>query len=114
MMSTPCHTVPHDSHLLDVENEFSIAKISDAPVIREGSVIGVISLRDVRRARRKNDTHQSVASYMSHNVKTIHPDVSILRALEEMIAEDVGRLPVLENDRLVGINTRSDILKVLY
>ena len=114
MMSTPCHTAHHRTTLEDVDAEFVTTGISGAPVIREGKVVGVISRRDVRRARRKEDTHLSVSSYMSHNVKTVHPDVPIVRALEEMVAEDVGRLPVMENDMLVGIITRSDILKVLY
>jgi CBS domain-containing protein len=31
-----------------------------------------------------------------------------------MVAEDIGRLPVLEDGKLVGIITRSDAMRVLY
>lgn len=114
MMSTPCHTVEHNAKLSEIERTITVAAWSGAPVLKDGRIVGVISKRDLRRAHRNGDTHLTVGSYMSHNVKTVHPDATLVNALEKMVAEDVGRLPVLENDRLVGIITRSDILKVLY
>jgi tRNA nucleotidyltransferase (CCA-adding enzyme) len=55
--------------------------------------------------------HAPVSGYMSaHNVKTVTPDTPLISARKIISLNDVGRLPVLENGRLVGIIARSDIL----
>jgi tRNA nucleotidyltransferase (CCA-adding enzyme) len=51
---------------------------------------------------------------MAHEVKTIGSYEPLIRGMERMVTEDIGRLPVLENGNLVGIITRSDVMRVLY
>ncbi len=54
----------------------------------------------------------TVADVMTRNVVSIKPTVSVQVALDLMEANLVGGLPVLMNDRLVGLVTKTDILKV--
>jgi len=51
---------------------------------------------------------------MSSHVLTISPDKTPMQAVHIMVRHDIGRLPVVENDELVGIVTRSDLMLYFY
>jgi len=114
IMTTPVHTVSRHSPLDEVARFFETQKISGAPVVAERRLVGVISMRDIRAARRCGRDHLSVSSCMAHEVKSTSPDEPLLRALERMVQADVGRLPVIEGGQIVGILTRSDALRMVY
>ena len=114
MMSTPVHTV-EPGQTLDQVHEYFVARgISGAPVVRDGELIGIISKRDIRAAKRDGRSHLPVSSCMGSNVRSTTPDEPLLRAFERMVKRDVGRLPVVENGHIVGIITRTDALRLLY
>jgi len=54
-----------------------------------------------------------VSDIMKKHVVTIKPDSSIEDAAGLMVSKKVNRLPVVENNELVGIITRGDIIKAL-
>lgn len=114
LMSYPVHHLTHDQVLEEVDADFKERNISGAPVCRDEEIIGMLSKRDIRSARQAERLHLPVSSCMIHDVKTIEPDKPLVRAFEKMVADNVGRLPVVEEGKLVGIITRNDILKVLY
>lgn len=114
LMTTPVHTVSAEATLEEARADYEAHGVSGAPVLREGKLVGILSRRDIRAAERDGRLHLPVASCMSHEVSTTHPDRPLARALEKMIEADVGRLPVLEEDKLVGIVTRTDVLRVIY
>ena len=51
---------------------------------------------------------------MSKEVKTIGPGKSPLEAARLMVKHDIGRLPVIEDGRIIGILTRSDAMRYFY
>ena len=51
---------------------------------------------------------------MAHRVHTIGPQDPLSEALERMKQHNVGRLPVVDDGRLVGIISRRDLLRHLY
>jgi CBS domain-containing protein len=54
-----------------------------------------------------------IKNIMSKKVVSIHPEASIFDAAELMDKHDVNRLPVIENEKLVGIIARADIIKAI-
>ena len=72
-------------------------------------VVGGVSVRDLQRAAQRGDMHRQVRACVSQNVTTIAPDVPLDDALRQMVGEDVGRLPVTEDGKLIGTITRSDV-----
>ena len=55
-------------------------------------------------------TVRSVKDLMTSDLTTVAPETSVSEAAERMAREDIGPLPVVENDRLVGIVTDRDLV----
>jgi Zn-dependent protease/CBS domain-containing protein len=79
------------------------------PVVENDRVVGIVTLRDVINAGEDED----VRDVMSRNVLTVTPETSVLEALRIMSERKIGRLPVVENSDLVGIVSRSDVVRLL-
>jgi tRNA nucleotidyltransferase (CCA-adding enzyme) len=77
-------------------------------------LVGIISRRDLDLALHHGFSHAPVKGYMSKNLRTIAPDTSLPEIEDLMVTYDVGRLPVLDNDKLLGIVTRTDVLRQLH
>lgn len=114
LMSSPVRTVSPDTPLLDLASSLREWGHTGAPVVSGGQLVGVISRRDVERAQREGRGSLAVKSCMAHKVHSVGPDVPLREALEEMQAHNIGRLPVLEGSRIVGILSREDVLGYLY
>jgi tRNA nucleotidyltransferase (CCA-adding enzyme) len=115
LMTAPAQTIAYDATLEALDALLVARHIRGVPVTRDGAMIGVISIRDVERARAAGDMGRTVGSYMSHHVKVIAPEEPLEDALVMMSQADIGRLPVVdEAGRLVGIVSRSDIMRRLY
>ncbi|MFO0774737.1 MAG: site-2 protease family protein [Nitrospiraceae bacterium] len=79
------------------------------PVMEGEALIGLLLLEDVQRVPQARWPWRTVREVMRPmNIgMTIGPDYSALRAVEQMVGADVDRLVVLEDDRVIGIVTRS-------
>lgn len=89
---------------------FRTARISGAPVIANGQVIGVVSLEDLIRYLTSGNLDATVESYMSRNLVMVHRTDPVVEALKLFVNTRHGRLPVLdENDHPIGILTKGDI-----
>lgn len=84
------------------------------PVIRDRKLVGVISRRDVEKATHHGLGHAPVKGYMTVNVITVNRDMNINDVQDLMIEKDIGRLPVVEGDMVVGILSRTDVLQTLH
>lgn len=84
------------------------------PVVKGLKLVGMISKRDVEKAVHHNLGHAPVKAYMNVNVHTVTPDTPVSKVRDIMIAFDIGRLPVVKDDRIVGIVSRRDILRCMH
>lgn len=114
LMSAPVVMVEHDITLGRAREIFEERGISGAPVLRDGELCGIVSLRDVRRAALAERLDLPVSSHMTHDFVSVAADEPIEDALHLMTEHDVGRLPVVEEGAVVGILTRTDIIRSLY
>ncbi len=88
--------------------------IHGAPVVKKGRMVGIISLRDLKRLKRRNQHQLPVKAFMIAPVHMIEPWKSPAEAAHLMGKHDFGRLPVVEDGQLVGIITRSDAMNLFY
>ncbi|MUL38835.1 CBS domain-containing protein [Gloeocapsopsis dulcis] len=80
----------------------------------EGQLVGIVSRRDLDIALHHGFSHAPVKGYMKTNVKTINPATTLPEIESLMVTYDIGRLPVLDNCELVGIVTRTDVLREIH
>lgn len=114
IMSTPVKVVHPQTKIEEANQVMLRYGHTGLPVVRGLNVIGMISRRDVEKAVHHNLGHAPVKAYMQAHVQTIQPDVTVTKVQNMMIEFDIGRLPVVENDEVLGIVSRSDILRTLH
>lgn len=114
VMTRPVLTIAPDARLDDAGHSLARWGVQGAPVVRDGAILGVLSLRDVEKARASGRGELPVTSHMSGHVHTTAPTEPLGRVLDAMVEHDIGRLPVLEDGALVGIVTRTDVRRCLY
>ncbi len=127
VMRMPVHTVkPRDSvaHARAVLEEL---RINQLPVVVNGRLAGIVTDRDLRDANRATQVAANVSgskapadpdaipveAVMSSNVLTLGPADDIAEAARLMVRERIGSVPIVEARELVGIVTRSDLLRLL-
>ena len=93
-------------------------RISGAPVIdAQGNLVGVVSERDCLRVTVSSAYHGDwgglVSDYMSKKLQSVQPGMGIVQLAERFLAEPYRRYPVVENNRLVGLISRRDVLRAL-
>ncbi len=104
---------PGDSlaHLLEL---LQTRQISGAPVVANGTVVGMINMPDLLRALQAGDLKAQVGDTMGPHPFTVAPEDLLVKVLEVFSRTGAGRLPVVDNDRrLVGIITKGDIARGL-
>jgi tRNA nucleotidyltransferase (CCA-adding enzyme) len=87
---------------------------SGLPVMKNDRLFGIISRSDIGRINEEYLIKRPVSAYMSKNPVMIRPEASMKEAEKLMVEHDIGRLPVISEGKLVGILTRSDILRALF
>ncbi len=95
------------------------------PVVDNGVLVGIVTSGDLRRitglASILKDPSQDnflwhhipVANVMSRNPISLSPDTPISEAARLLVAHKIGGLPIVDDGRLVGIITTSDLLETL-
>jgi CBS domain-containing protein len=108
-----------DAYALMFENE-----IRRLPVVAGDELVGIITLSDIQRTMPPNledaDVQtrlaivaRKVSDEMSNDPVTIAPDDTIQEAAARMLEYQVSGLPVVQDERVVGILTESDIFKLI-
>ena len=115
IMSSPVRTIRPDVTIEQAQRILFRYGHSGLSVVDEkDSLVGIISRRDLDLAIHHGFDHAPVKGYMSRNLKTITPDTPLPEIESLMVTYDVGRLPVLEAGELIGIVTRTDVLRQLH
>ncbi|ADL13192.1 CBS domain-containing protein [Acetohalobium arabaticum] len=115
IMSSPVQTITPDKSMEEAEEKMLCYGHSGLIVTEDEDLVGVISRRDVDKVKQHDLMHAPVKGYMSRQVVTIREDTTFKDIQQKLVEYDIGRLPVLNrNNELVGIVTRSDVLRVLY
>ncbi|HET8741969.1 MAG TPA: CBS domain-containing protein [Gaiella sp.] len=130
VMSTPPLSVHPSTTLRNLAALLIEHRVSGVPVVMQGHVVGVVSAADVvdrergpdvesrtlrsrllRRQRRRAVTATTVGEAMTSPPITIDAWMSVYEAAWLMSTYGVGRLPVLDRDLLVGVITRTDLVR---
>jgi CBS domain-containing protein len=89
-------------------------RIGAVVIVESGQVVGILSERDIVRGLARHGgavTTMTAADLMSHPVRTCQQDDTIDSVMHVMTARRVRHLPIVENDRLLGIVSIGDVVK---
>jgi CIC family chloride channel protein len=105
----------HPSEKLNVIiNKFELFNIAGMPVVDKGKLIGIVCQSDILRGLKTGNMQDlAVRDVMVEDVITAPPTESAVNIAKIMIEKKVNRIPVTDNDKLVGIVTRGDIIKAV-
>lgn len=112
VMTSPAKTVTPGYKMSEVLLIFRDAKVSGAPVVVDGQLVGVISIADLIRALQENNMGAAVSEYMTSRVMTVEADQPVIEALKLFTNLRIGRFPVLDSrGKLAGIITKGDVTR---
>lgn len=114
IMSTVVKTISEKTTMKEAEERMVLYGHSGLPVIKRGKIIGIISRKDIDKAVRHKLSHAPVKGFMLKRIITASPDTTAKYLQKTMIENAIGRIPILDGSKLVGIVTRKDILRAQH
>src|SRR4030043_2439360 len=90
-------------------------RISGTLVVDKDKLVGVVSIEDFIKCLANGEIDISIEQKMTRNVETLYADEPLIHAVNKSNKHGFGRFPVIDrsNGKLVGIITKSDIIKTL-
>ncbi len=83
------------------------------PVVQDGVPVGVVTLEDVTRVKESERANVKVGQVMSRALVTIGPEEQAVEVFKIMSAKDIGRVLVVQGKSLVGLVTRTDLMRAM-
>ena len=112
MMSSPVSTVPPTIPVSQVITMMYASKHLGFPVVERDTLVGMITLADVNRMSSIDREAMQVRDIMTRDPIVLPPNAPVIEALKIMSARNIGRIPIVSDGKIVGIVTRTDIIKV--
>jgi len=118
-------TVDSETLVLDAQKIMQENNIRRLPIVDKGKLVGIVTKHDLLQASPSPATSLSihelnyllarmkVKEIMKKNPMTLSPDTPFEEALKLGQDKKIGSFPVVENGKLVGIATESDIVRFL-
>ncbi|MGI6376162.1 MAG: CBS domain-containing protein [Anaerolineae bacterium] len=114
VMSSELIMVEPDWPMAQVKEMMRTRRISGAPVVENGKLVGMVSLEQVIRALESDQMDARVRDRMTINPRALHEEETVISAINQFAHYGYGRFPVLNaQDDLVGLLTKSDIVSGL-
>jgi len=115
IMSSPVVTLPADARVAEARQALAVHKHNGMPVVGEhGELLGVISRRDIEHALRHELGDAAVSGFMTRPALTATPDATLSELEGIVLRHDIGRVPIVVGEALVGIVTRTDLVRARH
>ena len=115
IMTFPVKTVTQEEKVTDAQEKLKRFGCKGTPVLNEDAeLVGVLTLGDIKKALKNKMGHSRVKGYMSSKLVTASPGTPLYELKDILTKQDKGRIPVIDRNKLVGIVTRTDVLKKVH
>ena len=124
LMTKDVTTIERNDELSIAEDIMKMKRIRHLPVLDEGRLVGLLSQRDLflaalssamgfgRKASNAFLGSVPAKEVMTDEVITIAPSEDVKKAAQSMLEHKLGCLPVVEDDKLVGLLSESDFVRL--
>ncbi len=109
-------TIQENKSALDAAKLISEKDISFLVIVKDDKPIGIITERDFARkiaAQNKQSALIPLSEIMSYKFRWVEPSTEIEDAVQKMLNHNIRRLIVLEDEKLVGVITQTDLTDFL-
>lgn len=116
IMTTEVIKVYADENLEDVLNKMIVSYRDEVLIMDESDKLkGIFTMNDMAKVKKEGISLQSPIIKFAHkNIITIRSDLSVRDARDIMINKNIGRLPVVEKNKVIGIVTSNNIRDTFY
>ena len=111
MTANPVTVAPSDT-LETAHRKMEAGGFRQIPVVDQNKLVGILTDRDTRQHLGQL-AHTRVDAVMSRHPFSVHASTPVERAAHLLAANKISSLPVVDDNRLVGIITASDMLRAL-
>jgi Zn-dependent protease/CBS domain-containing protein len=112
IMTTDVHTVKPDNTVNETLKIMFKEKHMGYPVVEDGDLIGIVTFHDLSKIPEK-EQDTLIKNIMTRELVVSTPEESLMETLEKLNRKRIGRVPVVWENRLVGIVSRTDLTNVL-
>lgn len=108
-------TVQPETLMSELRTILRDKRISGTPVVRDGKLLGIISIEDFLNWLAEGGEDCQIENRMSFKVKTAYSDEPLVHAISKLEKYGYGRLPVIDRNSgvLVGILTKGTVIEGL-
>jgi predicted transcriptional regulator len=109
-------TIDYNKTALDASVILKEKEISFLVIMKEGKIAGIVSESDIVRkiaAKDLNSSQIQLEEIISKNFKWVESDLEIEDAVQKMLNSSIRRLIVLENEKLAGVITQTNLAEFL-
>lgn len=114
LMTTPVISVQWNRKIKEVEEMMTKYGINAMPVLKKDKYIGIITRGVVEKAIFHGLKNSAVGDFATTDAYTAEPETPIMEIEKNMIELNQRFVPILKEDTVVGVITRTDILRNLY
>jgi Zn-dependent protease/CBS domain-containing protein len=113
VMNDKPETIEPGAPVEKLVNEIYVRRgLRSAPVVDDGRLQGIVTLADIKKIPMSEWRNTSVSSVMTRQpLKTVKPDDNMSTAVQLMAQFSIDQLPVVVDDRIVGMLGRADIIR---
>jgi len=114
LMSFPVTHVSPDTSMREVHTLMSRRKIRGVLVMENDELQGIVVLWDFKKLKVDKHWDKPVKAYMARDLISVTPDAIPAQVGRLMLEKNIGHLPVVQDGKVIGIVTRTDILNYFY
>jgi tRNA nucleotidyltransferase (CCA-adding enzyme) len=113
IMSFGVHTLDSDTTVDQAAEEMQKYGFEGYPVVDdEGHILGILSRREIDRAKRLRLGNMPASHYMTTGEIYVTPEDSVERLQQVMTQFGIGQVPVVSDGEIIGVVTRTDLIKL--
>ncbi len=114
IMTRPVKSIQIDDTIKNAEQTMTKYGVNVLPVLQDNIYKGIISREVVEKALFHGFGENRVSEFCTTDAITVTPDTHMQEVEASMIEQNQRFMPVIENERIVGAITRTDLLRSLY
>jgi tRNA nucleotidyltransferase (CCA-adding enzyme) len=114
IMNSPAKYVDTDANFNEAMEYTLKHNLNHMPVAKNGKTVGILSRKEILQGIKHGLTNEPVSLLMQIEMETVTPNTSFRVAENIMLSSSQKLLPVEEAEKLIGVVTRTDLLRLMH